>query len=111
MKDFTTPEYITPIIEEIKARFYPVTDNCVKAALNCDLLMQNRRSRDAFCVRAKQPFYYFSSSNGAMQRVYEKIKEYTEYAETEPGELHKWQYNEEKRVQHAIRDALLTLYA
>jgi hypothetical protein len=105
MKDFTTAEYIDPVIAVFKALYHPITDKSVCDALNCDLVMQSNHSRNAFCVRAGEPFYTSVAND-----VYKQIKDYAEYASTEDGELDGWGWNEQQRVQHKIRDRLIEIY-
>lgn len=109
MKTFSTPEYITPIINVISALYDAITDPVVCSALHCDLLLQSHHSRNALAVRRDQPFY-FGSSCGLVKELYNDIKDYSETASTYDGELDSWRYAEEQRVQHAIRDALLAKY-
>ena len=109
MKDYTTPEFINPILNEIKALYTPIIDKTVNAALNCDLLMQSNHTRNAYIIRAGAPFYYYSTSP-ATKALYKELDEYTKAAETEPGELDTWKYAEEKRIQNAIRDAIIKEY-
>ena len=106
MKDFTTSEYIDPIIAAYKALYDPITDKRVLNALHCDLLLQSHHSRDAQAVRAGEAFYshFFKDVNS-------EIDEYAEYASTYKDELSEWKWNEKQRVHHAIRDRLLEMYA
>lgn len=110
MKDFTTPDYINPVMGELRAFYTPVTDNAVLRALNCNLIMQSNHTRNALVVRAGQPFYYYSTSP-AMKQIYKDIEDYANYASTEDGELDEWQWSEKQRVQAAIRDRLIAKYA
>lgn len=105
MKDFTTPEYITPIINEISALFTPITDRVITTALHCDLLLQNNHSRNAYAITAGEPFYYRGT-----KALLQELKSYAETAATEAGELDAWMYREESRIHEAIRDTLLATY-
>lgn len=107
MKAFYTPEHITPIIAEINAFYKPITDRVVMRALNCDLLLQSNTTRNAYTVRAGQPFYY---NRGAVKELMQEVRDYAKTAETEPGELDDWTWNEQNRIMCAIRDALLKKY-
>lgn len=109
MKDFTTPEYINPILAEIRALYTPIIDKAVNAALNCDMLLQSNHTRNAYTIRAGESFYYYSTS-AATKALYKELSEYAKAAETEPGELDTWTYYEEKRIQNAIRDAIIKEY-
>ena len=108
MKDFTTPEYIDPVIAYFSALYTPVTDKRVMNALHCDLLMQSNHSRNAYVLRAGEPFY---TSVHPVREIYNEIHEYAEYASTEDGELDEWSWNEQTRVNAAIRDRLIAKYA
>lgn len=107
MKDFTTKEYITPIIDEINALYKPITEKAILEALHCDLLLQSKHTKNAYAVRAKQPFYY---SFGLADKLFKTVEKYASTAETENGELDTWLYSEKKRINEAIRDALLLKY-
>jgi len=109
MKDFTTSEFLNPILTEIKAFYTPIIDKTVNAALNCDMLLQSNHTRNAYIIRTGESFYYYSTSP-ATKTLYKELDEYTKAAETEPGELDAWKYAEEKRIQNAIRDAIIKEY-
>lgn len=110
MKEFTTPEYITPIIGEINAFYTPIIDKTVNAALNCNMLLQSNHTKNALVIRAGQPFYYYAGSP-TTKELYRELKSYAEAAETYPGELDRWMWDEKTRIQNAIRDAILAKYA
>ena len=108
MKDFTTPEYITPIIAEISALYTPVINPAVNKALNCNMLLQHNHSRNALVIRENETFYY---SRGAARELLQEVKSYAETAETYPGELDRWTWDEETRIMSAVRDAIINKYA
>lgn len=108
MKDFTTADYINPIIGYFKAFYTPVKDKKILEALNCTVLLKKNRVNEYKAIRAKQPLYTY---NPAVKELYAEIADYAEYASTEPGELDEWMYNEEERVQETIRDRLIEIYA
>ena len=109
MKDFTTLEYITPIIEEIKAAYTPEYSPAVLSALDCIVILNKKRSRNSLAIRTpdKGGFYY---SSPATRKVYKALAEYAASAETEPGELDRWTWKEHTRIQEAIRAALIKEY-
>ena len=109
MKDFTTPEYITPIIQEIKATYTPEYHQSVLNALRCIVVLNKNGSRDALAIRtpAEGAFYI---TNRATRKVYAELKAWKEAAETEPGELDRWKYNEEFRIMETVRVALIAEY-
>lgn len=109
MKDFTTPEYIIPIIEEIKTAYTPEYSPAALKALNCIVILNKNRSRDCIALRTpdKGGFYY---SSPATSKVYKALTNYAAAAETEPGELDRYIFEEHKRIQEAIRAALIQEY-
>lgn len=109
MKDFTTPEYITPIIEEIKTEYSPEYSPAALSALDCIVILNKKRSRNSLAIRTpdKGGFYY---SSPATRKVYKALAEYAAAAETEPGELDRYTWEEHKRIQEAIRAALIKEY-
>ena len=108
MKDFTTPEHITPIVAELCALYTPITDKIVLDALCCNLILQHNHSKNALVIRAGAPLSFHSASH---KELLQEVKDYAETAETCAGELDMWQYNEEKRIMCAVRDNLLQKYA
>lgn len=109
MKDFTTPEYINPIIEEIKTEYSPEYSPAALKALDCIVILNKKRSRNSLAIRTpdKGGFYY---SSPATHKVYKALAEYAAAAETEPGELDRWTWKEHTRIQEAIRAALIQEY-
>lgn len=109
MKDFTTPEYIAPIMDEIRTLYKPITDRATCTCLDCIVLLQKRTSRDALAVRepSKGAFYY---SGPAARDLFRKLDEWTQAAETEPAELDRWKWYEQKNIMEAIRTALIDEY-
>lgn len=107
MKDFTTTEFIKPIIEEFTSVYKNITTDYYKKHLNCDLLFEKGK-HNATAVRRNQAFHYYGKSVIELEK---KIRDFAKCAETYEGELDKWEWNEEERVQNAIRDELLKLYA
>lgn len=103
MKKFYTPEYIAPIIDEIKSKFEPETRPEVLKALNAKLLLKNKKSNDYRVIRETCFFYY----GEATRKLYKELDTWTEAAETEPGELDTWKYKEQDRIQEATRKAIL----
>ena len=108
MKDFTTTDYIEPIIGYFKAFYTPVRDKKTLEALNCTVLLKRARVNEYKAIRANEAFYAY---NSPVKELYAEVEDYAEYASTEPGELDQWRYNEEKRIQTAIRDRLIEVFA
>ena len=112
MKDFTTPEYITPVINEIEKNYYPIINNAINNSLNCVCILQNKTGRAAYAIRPGKTFYYsHNGKSAALKALYTAIDAWTEAAETEPEELFLWNIREKDRIQDAIRDALIKKYA
>lgn len=110
MKNFHTLEYIQPIIDEIKANYYPVTDDIVKKNFNCDLILQNKHNRSAYIVRsgsAGESFTYFSQLT---KSLFKKVLDYSRYTATYDGENDDYYYSECANIHNAIRDEILKLY-
>lgn len=109
MKTFATPEYIKPIIDEIKANYTPENSPATLAALDCVALLHKIGSRDYMAIRTpgKGGFYYHSKATKAL---FAKMEAWKEAAETEAGELDGWMYAEERRVMETIRAALIDEY-
>ena len=109
MKAFYTPEHIAPILEEIRNEWKPETAPEVLAALNCEALLNRKRSRDYMAIRTpeKGGFYY---TGKAARHLLRELAAWTEAAETEPGELDGWMYAEERRIMEAVRAALIEEY-
>jgi len=108
MKQFTTNEYIDPIIAEVKAFYTPIKDPVVLKALNCNVLLQKNRTRDCKAIRSNDYFFIYTPS---VKELYAEVKDFAEYASTEPGELDKWEMQEMDRIQKTIRDRLIEIYA
>ena len=110
MKDFTTPEYITPIIKEIESNY--TADTNPAPAMNCKVIFTKKGTRTTFCVRENTSFYYsMDGRSAALKNLHAIILKYSNAAETTPGELDSWYYRELERVQHAIRDTLILKYS
>lgn len=107
MKDFTTPDHINPIIGYFKAFYTPVKDKRTLEALNCTVLLKRAKLNEYKAIRANDAFYAY---NIAVKELYSEVEDYADYASTEPGELDQWRYNEESRIQTAIRDRLIEVY-
>lgn len=107
MKDFTTKEYIKPIIDEIKRKYTPAKAS--KAALDClhcIAILKRNGTRECIALRPGEPFFIWQHIE-TVKELYSTLQSWTEAAETEPGELDAWMYREEDRIQAAIRDALI----
>ena len=109
MKAFYTPEHIAPIMDEIRRTWKPTGSKAAREYLNCKALLQRRGGRDFMAIRAPEAgsFYY---SGPAMKALLKDLTEWTEAAETEPGELDAWMYHEERRIMEAVRAALIEEY-
>lgn len=75
MKDFTTPEYIAPIIEEIKTEYSPEYSPAALSALDCIVILNKKRSRNSLAIRTpdKGGFHY---SSPATRKVYKALADY-----------------------------------
>lgn len=112
MKSFATPKYITPVLEEIKARYTPEYSPATLAALNCAVLLKRNRTREYIAIRENDRSFYYSDNgrSAAMKALFADLKAWTEAAETYAGELDGWSYQEERRIMEAVRDALIKEY-
>lgn len=109
MKDFTTAEYVDPVLDWFREKYNPVTDNVtlVSDTLHCELLLKGKHSNDYKAVRKNDVFFVYCPP---VKKVYEEIKEFAEMASTYDGELDDWKWEEQQRFQNAIRDRLLEIY-
>ena len=109
MKAFYAPEYIKPVLDEIRILYKPTGSPAAFKALRCKAILQKRTGRD--CIAIREPdeggFYY---SGPAMRELLKAAQEWSEAAETEPGELESWLYQEERRIMEAVRQALINEY-
>ena len=108
MKDFTTSDYITPILTEIKKDFYLTTDEATRNYFNCSLLLTHATTRSAYLVSPEKSLYIPGLKS--FRKLCINIQDYTTAAETTPGELDAWMGNELNRVFLAVRDALIKEY-
>lgn len=109
MKAFYTPEHIAPIMDEIRRGWKPTGSKAAREYLHCEALLQKRGGRDFMAIRTpeKGGFYY---TGPAARQLMKELAEWTKAAETEPGELDAWSYQEERRIMEAIRAALIDEY-
>ena len=68
MKTFATPEYIKPIIDEIKANYTPENSPATLAALDCVALLHKIGSRDYMAIRT--PEKGNADSYRRLERIY-----------------------------------------
>lgn len=108
MKDFTTNEYIDPVITYFKALYTPIKDAKVLECLNCTVLLKYNHANNYKAIRKGEAFYTLCQP---VKDLYQEVRDYAEYASTEPEELDEWRYREEQRIQHTIRDRLIEIYA
>ncbi len=107
MKDFTTAEYVNPVLGWYRAMYHPITDKVVLDALQCDLVLQHNHTRDAKAVRKNGSFaipHYITDD------VYEEIDNYAKAVSTYEDELSDWAWREKIHFSHAVRDGLLKEY-
>lgn len=107
MKDFTTAEYVNPVLGWYRAMYHPITDKTVLDALHCDVLLQRNHGRFVKAVRKDGAF--FTSCVSAL-KVYEEIDNYAKAVSTYEDELSKWAWNEKMRFNYEVRDALIKEY-
>ncbi len=107
MKDFTTPEYITPVIEEIKEKYFLVDpDQTVKKCLNCVGLLHRKATNEYIALRTGGPFFIWQHIT-TIKKLYKDLETWTKAAEAYTGELDTWRDREEDAIQHAIRNQLI----
>lgn len=108
MKDFTTTQYISPILEEIKSTYTAATDDITTHYFKCSLVLKHPITRECYPVKAENDFYI--PNLRSYKDIVKKINAYTAAAETYPEELNTWNYREKTRVFYAVRDALIKEY-
>ena len=107
MKDFTTLEYITPVIEEIKEKYLLLNpDQTVKKCLNCVGLLRKKSTNEYIALRTGGPFFIWEHIT-TIKKLYKDLQTWVMAAETYPGELDTWRYREENAIQHAIKNQLI----
>ena len=110
MIHYTAPAYIEPITAEILNNYSIINDETARRCLDCIAILQHKHSRNALILRAGAAFYYTGNGKSeAIKALYTDLNDYTRAAETEPGDLDKWKYNEQQRIQDAIRDNLIKI--
>ena len=110
MKDFTTADYIKPIVDEISRKYYidrPTKE--VKAIFKCDLeLSPASGSNDIYFINSDRdtllPDIY------KFLYVFQEITLFSKAVETYPGELDQWQDREKDRVIKATYNELIKQY-
>lgn len=111
MKDFTTAEYVNPVLEWYRTKYHPITDKTVLDALHCDLVLQRNDNRYTVTVRRGDLFYTYDYPFQQVEREIDKYAEqYAELLSTEYGDLEDWVVSEKLRFAFAIRDALIKEY-
>ena len=113
MKDFTTDNYINPIIQEIKALYTIVKDNNLKVYFdkindNCKLLLCFQNLYSPVYVNSDMPI--LPKTPQTLKALYREIDNYSSYAATYTGELDQWNDHEKDLVLEAIKQKLLSLY-
>ena len=109
MKDFTTSEHITPILEEIKSRFLVHDESIITNYLKCIIALEDPATRQLYPVTPEKELYI--NNLEAYRAACKDINSFCEAAETYPGELDTWKSNEQNRVFLAVRDALIKEYS
>ena len=110
MKDFTTSNYIAPIIDEIEHKYFiDWTSQEVKSIFRADIVLTPADgSNDAYFITPCRDtlipnIYRFFD-------VFQEITLYSKAAETAPDELFYWSSREKDRVISAVYNALLKKY-
>ena len=105
MIDFSSIEYIAPVIEEIKGKYYIENDSTIKKYFNCDLLLHHANSNNCIIVRHTDDFYI--SGIHALNKLLMQLTDYVIKVQTYTGELDDYEKNQEKKIYNAIRDKLI----
>lgn len=110
MKDFTTADYIKPIMDEISRKYYidrPTKE--VKAIFKCDLeLTPVDANNDRYFINKDRDTLLPDISN--FFDVFQEITLFSKAVETYAGELEQWQDREKDRVIKATYNELLRQY-
>lgn len=108
MRDFTSPEYIKPVITDILSNYTP--DFSLNEYFRCICIMNRNGSNEGFMLKDNQdwtnrlePIMY---SNKALE-LHKAIEDYAEAVETYETELFYWTISEQKRADQAIINALI----
>lgn len=109
MKDFTTSEHITPILNEIKSRFLIITDPATKQYFNCILALKDPATRQLYPVTSGKDLYI--SNLKSYSAIVKDINLFSTAAEVYAGELDTWSSQEKSRIFLAVRDALIKEYS
>lgn len=112
MKDFTTSDYITPILEDISGHYFiDKAPAHIREYFKCILVLtpaKDEETHDAYFIseerRAALP------DLETLQQLFAEIDDYTAAAETYPGELFYYNYHEKNRVISAMYKALILKY-
>ena len=113
MKDYTTPEYIAPIINEIEKHFFidQAPKNAFLININIILTAADEPGPGRTCFLIGPENAGNIPTTAALLNLYNKIDEYTEAVETYPGELHNWSKSEKDRATLAAGTALIKKYS
>ena len=108
MKDFTTPEYIKPVISEI-FNDYKVesTHPATLKALDCIAVLQQKKGRGCIAIRTPEKGGFNYYGHPAINHLLKEIDLFSEMVETYPGQLDNWTYQEERRIMEAIRHGII----
>ena len=108
MRDFTTPDYIRPVICEIFTDYEPEnTHPATLKALDCIAILKQKNGRGCIAIRTpdKGAFNYYC--HPAINNLLKAVSDFAETVETHPGQLHEWEYQEERRIMEAIRKGII----
>lgn len=113
MKDYTTPEYIAPILEDIESHFFIDQAPQIKFLNNINIILtaadETGPGVTCYLIGPENPENIPTTS--ALLNLYRSIDEYTEAVETYPGELHNWSKSEKDRATLAAGTALIKKYS
>lgn len=109
MKDFTKAEYISPIITEIISN-HEIDKSISEYFPGVIAILSNPLSNEGFFLKPvddylTNPEFYRLSKHA--ENLYRSLAEYSEAAETYPGELWTWYNREHERITRTINEALI----
>lgn len=113
MKDFTTAEHITPILEDIERHFFIDQAPKIKFLNNINIVLSaaDEPGPGVTCYLIGPENPENIPTTAALLNLYNEIDEYTEAVETYPGELWIWSSKEKDRATLAAGTALIKKYS
>ena len=113
MKDFTTAEHITPILEDIESHFFIDQAPQIKFLNNINIVLTaaDETGPGVTCFLIGPENAENIPYTKALKELYHKIDLYCEAAETYAGELDNWSSRQKDIVRAAAGTALIKKYS